>query len=141
MTNRVELPVPAHALPQRSARDLLAMARRGLGEAANMPTDGLRYATAHLAALRAAAAVLAARATNKPGVRRSKPTSVWDLLVQVAPELDGWAAHFKAGAGIRAAAEAGIPRVVTAGDADGMVRTAGMFVDVVEVGLGLVVTP
>ncbi len=136
-TTRVELPVPAHALPQRSVRDLLGMAHRGLADAATMRPDGLRYATAHLAGLRAAAAVLAARATPKPGVRRAAPTSVWVLLVQVAPELADWAATFANTTTKRAAAEAGIPRVVTASAADDMVRTAGMFVDTVETILGL----
>ncbi|TDC68677.1 chromosome segregation protein SMC, partial [Micromonospora sp. KC606] len=47
--------VPAHVLPHRTPAQLLAMARRGLAEAAQTRPDGLRYATAHLAALRAAA--------------------------------------------------------------------------------------
>ena len=75
--------------------------------------DGLRYATAHLAALRAAAAVLAVRAQPAPG-RRSRMTSVWALLTRVAPELEEWAVFFAAGAAKRAAAEAGISRAVTA---------------------------
>jgi HEPN superfamily protein len=138
---RQELPVPAHALPQRSPRELLTMARRGLEEAATMRPDGLRYATAHLAALRAAAAVLAARATPAPGVRRSRPTSVWTLVVMVAPELRDWAAFFAAGAAKRAAAEAGIPRVVTAREADDLMRSAEQFIAVVEVGLGFAYQP
>ena len=138
---RQELPVPAHALPQRTPRELLTMARRGLEEAATMRPDGLRYATAHLAALRAAAAVLAARATPAPGVRRSRPTSVWTLVVMVAPELRDWAAFFAAGAAKRAAAEAGIPRVVTAGEADDLMRSAEQFIAVVEVGLGFAYQP
>ena len=48
--------VPAHILPHRSPAELLGLARRGLSEAVRTPADGLRYATAHLAALRAAAA-------------------------------------------------------------------------------------
>jgi hypothetical protein len=138
---RQELPVPAHALPQRTPRELLTMARRGLEEAAAMRPDGLRYATAHLAALRAAAAVLAARAVAAPGARRSRPTSVWTLVVMVAPELREWAAFFAAGAGKRAAAEAGIPRVVTAREADDLMRSAEQFIAVVEVGLGLSYQP
>lgn len=138
---RQELPVPAHALPQRTPRELLTMARRGLEEAATMRPDGLRYATAHLAALRAAAAVLAARAIPSPGVRRSRPTSVWTLVVMVAPELRDWAAFFAAGAAKRAAAEAGIPRVVTAREADDLMRSAEQFIAVVEVGLGFAYQP
>lgn len=133
---RVELPVPAHALPQRTASELLAMAHRGLDEAAGM-SAGLRYATAHLAALRAAAAVLAQRAVPKPGVRRSRPTSVWVLLPQVAPELSEWATFFAAGATRRAACEASIPNVVSAAEADSMVQQAGQFVEVVETALGV----
>ena len=56
------LTVPAHVMPHRSAHELLVLARRGLIEAAETRSDGQRYATAHLAALRAAAAVLVSRA-------------------------------------------------------------------------------
>jgi hypothetical protein len=137
---RQELPVPASALPHRTPRELIALARRGLDEAAETRTDGLRYATAHLAALRAAAAVLAARATPAPG-RRSRLTSVWALLVMVAPELREWASYFAAGAGKRAAAEAGIPRVVSSREADDLLRAAEQFTAVVEVTLGLSYQP
>ncbi len=135
-TDRTQLPVPAHALPQASPRRLLDMARTGLEDAATMG-DGLRYATAHLAALRAAAAVLAARAEPAPGIRHSRPTSVWTLLPQVALELSEWAVFFAAGAAKRAATEAGIPRVVTASEADALVRSASDFVTVVETMLGV----
>jgi hypothetical protein len=133
---RIELDVPAHALPQRTPTELLAMAHRGLEEAATM-SDGLRYATAHLAALRAASAVLAARAIPAPGIRRSRPTSAWTLLVQVAPELSEWAVFFASGATKRAVAEASIPNVVTAAEADSMVRSVTDFVAVVETALGV----
>jgi hypothetical protein len=136
LDGRQELPVPAHALPHRSPRELISLARNGLEEAAETRKEGLRYATAHLAALRAAAAVLAARARPAPG-RRSRVTSVWDLLVLVAPELSEWAAFFAAGAAKRAAAEAGIPRVVTPREADDLIRSAEQFIAVVEVSLGL----
>ena len=128
--------IPAHALPHRTPAELLALARRGLTEAEQQRADGLRYATAHLAALRAAAAVLAARARPVPA-RRSKLTNVWVLLTMVAPELGEWAAFFAASAGKRAAAEAGIPRVVTQREADDLTRLAGSFVNVVELALGL----
>jgi SAV_6107-like HEPN len=129
--------VPAHAFPHRTPHQLLAIARRGLDEADEQRVDGLRYATAHLAALRAAAAVVAARAKPVPS-RRSKLTSVWDLLALVAPELGEWAAYFAASAAKRAAAEAGILRVVSTREADELVRAAASFVAVVELTLGLV---
>jgi SAV_6107-like HEPN len=132
--------VPAHVLPHRTPGELLVMARRGLAEAVQTHSDGLRYATAHLAALRAATAVLAARARPEPR-RRNRLTSVWALLVPVAPELAEWAAFFAAGASKRAAAEAGIPRTVTAREADDLVRAAEEFVEVVAGLLGLVYQP
>jgi hypothetical protein len=137
---RQALPVPAHALPHRTPRELISLARQGLEEAAETRKDGLRYATAHLAALRAAAAVLSARARPAPG-RRSRLTSVWSLLVLVAPELSEWASFFAAGASKRAAAEAGIPRVVTAREADDLIRSAEQFIGIVEVALGLSYQP
>jgi hypothetical protein len=132
--------VPAHVLPHRSPTELLAIARQGLAEAIRTRSDGLRYATAHLAALRAAAAVLAARARPEPR-RRSRLTNVWVLLATVAPELGEWAAFFSAGAGKRAAAEAGIPRAVTTAEADNLVRAADQFVEVASNSLGLSYQP
>jgi SAV_6107-like HEPN len=139
---RQELPVPAHALPHRTPRELLTLARRGLDEAAEIRTDGMRYATAHLAALRAAAAVLAARAAPAaPGRRSSRVSSVWSLLVLVAPELSEWATFFAARASKRSAAEAGIPRVVSAREADELMRAAEQFIAVIEVALGFSYQP
>lgn len=132
---RVEA-VPAHLLPHRNPTELLTLARRGLVEAAGTDADGLRYATAHLAALRAAAAVLAALARPTPR-RRGRPTSVWALLAIVTPELSEWAMFFAKGAAKRAAAEACIPHTVTTREADDLVREADRFVVVVESRLGI----
>jgi hypothetical protein len=132
--------VPAHLLPNRTPAQLLALARHGLTEAAATRPDGLRYAAAHLAALRAAAAMLAARARPAP-TRRPRVTSVWTLLVMVAPELTEWATFFATGASKRAAAEAGIPRVVTAREADDLLRAATEFVCLVEDTLGVAHQP
>jgi hypothetical protein len=129
--------IPAHALPHRSPRELLALSRRGIIEASGWDAPGQRYATAHLAALRAAAAVLAARARPAVGARRRRSTSVWVLLAQVAPEMGEWAAFFAAGAAKRAAAEAGIARVVTPREADDLLRDAERFLALVETSLGL----
>ena len=134
--SRQVLPVPAYALPHRTPRELLALARCGLAEAAEIRTDGMRYATAHLAALRAAAAVISARAVPAPPGSRGRVTNVWKLLVLVAPEFHEWATFFAAGATKRPAAEAGIPEVVTAREADDLLRSAEQFIGVVEVALG-----
>lgn len=119
---------PLSPLP---AGTLLALARRGLLDAgAPSLRPAQRYALAHLAALRAAAAVLACRARPARG-RRSRPTSAWVLLAAVAPELAEWAGFFAAGASKRAAAEAGLP-AVTAREADDLLRDAQTFLHVVE---------
>jgi len=120
--------------PALPAGTLLSLARSGLLEACSATSPGERYATAHLSALRVAAAVLACRA--RP-VRRSRPTSAWVLLTEVAPELGEWAAFFAAGARKRAAAEAGLPSAVTAREADDLVRDAQAFLTMVESSLGL----
>lgn len=125
----------AAGLPRRSRDELLDSARRGLAEAGFTRPSGERYALAHLAALRAAAAVLADRARPRPGYR-GRPSSAWRLLALVAPELEEWAALFASGAGRRAAAEAGLA-VVTERDADDLVRQVEIFLGLVETALGL----
>ncbi len=75
-TNPAQAPtVPAHVLPHRTPTQLLTVARHGLAEAAQTRPDGLRYAAAHLAALRAAAALLArpsrSRAASRAAAARS----------------------------------------------------------------------
>jgi hypothetical protein len=114
---------------------LLHAARHGLAEAAETSVPAARFVAAHLAALRAAAAVLA---TREPGSgRRGRPRSVWVLLPEANPALSEWAAFFAAGADKRAAAEAGLPRAVTASEADELLRDAEIFVSLVEETLGV----
>jgi hypothetical protein len=55
--------------------------------------------------------------------------------------LSEWAAFFAAGASKRAAAEAGIPRAVTAREADDLTRAASQFVEMVASSLGLAYQP
>jgi hypothetical protein len=133
--------VPANLLPNRTPAQLLAIARQGLAEAARTRPDGLRYAAAHLAALRAAAAVLASRARPAAPTKRARVTSVWSLLALVAPEFGDWASYFALGATKRAAAEAGIPRVVSPREADDLLRAAEHFVSLVEAALGVAYQP
>jgi SAV_6107-like HEPN len=123
-----QLPLPP-TMPAAAAQ-LLDQAHRGLAEAASAADPRQRYATAHLGALRGAAAVLAARTRPEPARRR--PRSAWVLLGQVAPELGEWATFFAAGAAKRAAAEAGLSRAVTDREADDLIRDVGTFLAVVE---------
>ncbi len=126
-------PVPVAAL------DLLRLAHRGAAEAALADADAERYASAHLAALRAAAAVLAVRA--RPVRRRASPRSAWVLLAEAAPELAEWAAFFAAGAGKRAAAQAGLAGAVSTREADDLLRDVEAFLTLVETTLGLSAQP
>ena len=48
------------------------------------------------------------------------------------PALSEWAAFFAAGAGKRAAAEAGLPRAVSLREADDLLRDAETFLSLVE---------
>ncbi len=127
------------ALPA-TTHSYLARAAESLQEAILAPDVPTRYACAHVAALRAAAALLAARARPTPSRRRPQKNA-WVLLAEVAPELGEWAAFFAAGAGKRAAAEAGSTRAVTAREADDLVRDADRFLAVVESTLGLMAHP
>ena len=125
-----DLPAATYAYIERSASSL---------REAIIDTDaGMRYAHAHVAALRATAALLAARAHPAPP-RRGRPPqrNAWALLAEIAPEFAEWAAFFSAGAAKRAAAEAGSSRAVTEREADDLVRDADRFLGLVEESLGL----
>ena len=116
----------------------LTRAAESLSEAVTATEATTRYACAHVAALRAAAALLAARAKPAVPARRKPQKNAWVLLAEVAPELAEWAGFFSAGAGKRAAAEAGSRRAVTEREADDLVRDADRVLAVVEQSLGLV---
>jgi SAV_6107-like HEPN len=120
-------PPPIAAAPtSRSALMLLRQAADGLAEAHREPDPLQRYPLAYLAALRAAAAVLAVRTAPRP--RRGSTRNVWQLLSVVAPELAEWAAFFASCSDTRAAAEAGIARLVGRRDADDLLRQAEQFI-------------
>ncbi len=137
----------------------LARAASSLQEAMTTSEIPMRYACAHVAALRATAALLAARATptlvaqrngrrhggvngggtgpvtGRSGRRAQK--NAWVLLAEIAPEFAEWASFFAAGAAKRAAAESGSRRAVTEREADDLVRDADLFLGLVEESLGM----
>jgi len=126
-----------HTLPA-STHSYLERATESLREAIVETDVPARYAHAHVSALRAAAALLAARAHPERTVGgRRRQRNAWVLLADVAPEMVEWARFFAAGAAKRAAAEAGSTRAVTAREADDLVRDADRFLAVVEQALGL----
>ncbi|HEX2175523.1 MAG TPA: SAV_6107 family HEPN domain-containing protein [Nocardioidaceae bacterium] len=112
----------------------LARSRAALVEAATATAPAPRYAAAHVAALRATAALLAVR--TRPTSRR-RQRNAWALLALVAPELEEWAVFFAAGATKRAAAEAGLSRSVSTREADDLLRDSGRFLELVERMLGV----
>lgn len=127
--NPYHLPAATHSYLARSAASLAEAT-----ESADVPR---RYAAAHVSALQAAAALLAARAEPAPAGRRQRQRNAWVLLAQADPELADWARLFAGGATKRAAAEAGSTTAVTATEADELVQTADRFLSVIEHTLGL----
>ncbi|MFF9084955.1 SAV_6107 family HEPN domain-containing protein [Streptomyces sp. NPDC014991] len=126
-------PVLRRATAPPAALDLLAQARAGLDEASVLDTPNERYAAAHLAALRTAAAVLAARGRPETSSRRrARIRPAWEVLPEVAPELTEWSALFASGAARRARAEAGIQGAAGQRDADDLMRDVAMFLRIVE---------
>jgi len=126
---RTTAPAPAPT----AAVELLLRSDAGLRTARTADDVGERYVAAHLAALRAAAAVLAVR--GRP--RRGSTLNVWEVLPRVAPELAEWAVFFASGAPRRAAVEAGLVGAVTTRQADDLVRDASTFADLVADLLGV----
>ena len=109
-------PVPA-PVSDPQVGDLLDRCRTGLVAAGNATSAADRFATAHLAALRAAAAMLAARPLP---ARRTRLRSVWDIVPLVAPELAEWCQFFAATARRRAAGTDA--REVVLGHCDGLLH-------------------
>nr|WP_229712232.1 SAV_6107 family HEPN domain-containing protein [Streptomyces daqingensis] len=126
-------PVLRRAAAPPAALDLLAQAQHGLDEAAAMETPNERYAIAHLAALRTAAAVLAVHGRPESSERRRRAIrSAWEVLPEAAPELSEWCLLFASGAPKRARAEAGIRGAVSKREADDLVRDTEVFLRLVE---------
>lgn len=89
-------------------------------EAAEHPAE--RFVAAYAAAMQVAAQVLSQRQARLSGRR-----SVWWVLVRVAPELGEWAEFFNALQLKRQAIEAGAVGIVTAREADDLLRDAHSF--------------
>lgn len=123
MTLAAPTAAPLQTLPT-ATYDLVILARRSLTEAHIAIDPAERYVAAHLCALRAAAAVVAAR--TGPDHRRRQVRSVWTVLPTVAPELTEWAQFFALSAKKRSAAEAGV-KCVSVREANDLVRDADAF--------------
>ncbi len=123
----------AHQSPELSA------ASAALTEAEFAETASQRFLWAHLAALRVAAVVLACRASGRVG--RDRPRDVWQVLAEAAPEYAEWAGFFASSALKREAVRAGAVAMVSAREADDLVRDVIIFRDRVARRLGRAAAP
>ncbi|TDD58464.1 hypothetical protein E1263_19300 [Kribbella antibiotica] len=128
---------PVSPIAAGAAGRELSRARAALAEAIETNDHLIRYSSAHIAALRVAAAVLAVRARPVRAGARKRQRNAWVLLAEVAPEFAEWATFFAAGAAQRAAAEAGLERSVTTREADDLIRAVDTFYAQVEASLRL----
>ncbi|HPE10983.1 MAG: hypothetical protein H6524_08475 [Actinobacteria bacterium] len=119
----------------RAGKDLLRTALIALDDAYQAPTAADRYVAAHVAALRAGAALLATRA--KP-TRSSRIRSVWQMLPTIAPELQEWCTYFALIGQRRVFVEIGREHV-TQRQADDLMRDAEAFTEQIAgiLGVGL----
>lgn len=101
----------------------MARADETLAEAAASRVPAEQFVQAHQAAMYAAAALVAAR-----GAASTQPATIWQALAEVEPSLAQSAGQFAAATRKRAAADAGLPRAVSASDAADMLRDAKAFV-------------
>ena len=104
-----------------------------LGYAAESATA--RHRAAQVAALRAAAAVVAAHARGRHQ-SQAGPVSLWDVLSRTAPELAEWAGHFAQVTRRMPLVESGRVRV-TVRQADDLLRDAETFLARAELVVGL----
>lgn len=107
---------------------LLAQAHECRWEAEQTTEPAESYVSAHIAAFRAATALVLLRSRNRT---RSRPASVWALLTEVAPEFGEWSEYFAARTDRRAAADAGISNLTRAEAAE-LVARSGEFVSSAE---------
>ena len=119
-----------------ASTDDLRRARSSLAEAelAQRPSD--RYLAAHLTALRVVAIVLTHRAVPGKARPSGRRRNAWRMLAEVAPELAEWAAFFAATEAKRDAIRAGSTSIVSAREADDLVRDVEAFLRLVERAVG-----
>ena len=128
---RAAASVPAAAGVPLAVTDLLERSRETLESACRAVDTTERHRDAYLGALRAGAALVAARVAAPP---RSRPRSVWQTLPEIAPELGEWATFFAASSRRQALADRG--GWVSAREADDLLRQSEMFLRLVSDLLG-----
>lgn len=108
------------------ASGLIDRAREGLEFALTAPTDTDRYCQAHIAALRAGAALLAVR--GQWPKMRGAPRSVWEHLPDAYPELGEWATYFARTGRRRLELERGGGKALEPGEGSAVLASAREFV-------------
>ncbi len=127
MAHQIDRPVGGvAALGSGRVTELLSRADAELLAAQFSSEAWEQFSHAHLAAVRAGAAVVAAN--GRPGGRRG-PRSVWEMLDAVAPELARWSAYFAGAAPLRSAVDAGRFDAISPARAEQAVCAAEDFVD------------
>ncbi|WP_168581328.1 SAV_6107 family HEPN domain-containing protein [Gephyromycinifex aptenodytis] len=111
--------------------DLLDRARATLLQACWAQTTTDRYCAAHLAALRAAAALISARMN-----RRAPLGHAWSHLATLAPEFSEWADYFSLAGERRLQFESGAGTALQR-EADDLLRAAETFHGLILAALGL----
>lgn len=114
----------------------LRRARAALTEAELTERASERYLAAHAAALRVAALILVLRTHPAGSARRTRPRNAWELVAEVAPELGEWANFFAATQGRCDAVRAGATSIVSAREADDLVRDVDVLLALVERAIG-----
>lgn len=117
-------------MPIMSAARLVRRAEDELSQVTSGQDPQQAFLHAHMAALRAAAAVLEVQVV--PSGRRRRVRSVWDQLAESGPDWQEWAGYFAQGARARAAIESGRSVHLTPGEADALVAAATDFVALVR---------
>ncbi len=115
--------------PSGRADELLRRADAELLAAQFSQESWEKFTHAHLAALRAGAALLADRAAQPS---RRAPRTVWELLDRAFPDLSRWTVYFAHGAGLRSAVEAGRFDAVSEERAEDVLCMAEDFLDLVR---------
>ena len=119
-----------------SLRADLQRAHTAIMEAELATNPSERFLAAHLAALRVAAIILRVRGGSGPSRQPGRPRNAWRLVADVAPEYAEWAGFFAATEAKRDAVRSGAATIVSAREADDLVRDARAFLRLVERSLG-----
>jgi hypothetical protein len=126
---------PATPPPRATAAttlELVERARADLLQACLSRDVSERYRQSRLGAMRAAAALVSARTR---GARPGGPQSLWELVPAAAPELTEWAEFFAIAT--QHGGQRPVRPVVSAREADDLLRQAETFVGLVCRSLGL----